>query len=217
QESYCDATLACDGRFYPVHKLVLSTCSEYFEQIFERTQCKHPVIVLKDIKYDDLEALMNYMYVGEVNVLQEKLAGLIKAAECLKIKGLAVPDEDPLSGVEKRNQIRVDTENPHAKRRKRDDSYTHEDRERPAPSRNLRLSQRDHQQISQLESHNDHNQIEPNVIGDTKLTSDNHNQSVESESEQPDSEPSRKQRPDSGPLNQRTTSQKSIPEVSYCS
>ncbi|KAK7082269.1 hypothetical protein SK128_027460 [Halocaridina rubra] len=35
------------------------------------------------------------MYVGEVNVLQTDLSGLIKAAECLRIKGLAVPDEPP--------------------------------------------------------------------------------------------------------------------------
>lgn len=35
------------------------------------------------------------MYIGEVNVVQDKLAGLIKSAECLRIKGLAVPDETP--------------------------------------------------------------------------------------------------------------------------
>lgn len=96
QESYCDVTLACDGKFYSLHKFVLSTCSEYFEQMFDKTQCKHPVIVLKDINSEDLEALLSYMYVGEVNVVQEKLTSLIKAAECLRIKGLAVPDEDPV-------------------------------------------------------------------------------------------------------------------------
>ena len=32
---------------------------------------------------------------GEVDVRQSELTGLIKAAECLQIKGLAVPDEDP--------------------------------------------------------------------------------------------------------------------------
>lgn len=88
-------TLACEGKFYKVHKLVLSTCSEYFEQMFEETQCKHPVIVLKDIKSEELESLLSYMYIGEVNVVQDKLSGLIKAAECLRIKGLAVPDEEP--------------------------------------------------------------------------------------------------------------------------
>ncbi|KAK7056565.1 hypothetical protein SK128_013801 [Halocaridina rubra] len=119
KEAYCDVTLACDGKFYPVHKLVLSTCSDYFERMFERTNCKHPIIVLKDIRHDELEALLNYMYVGEVNVLQNELAGLIKAAECLMIKGLAVPDEAPAK-ESKRSALHRD-ESPHAKRRKRDD------------------------------------------------------------------------------------------------
>merc|ERR1719423_597969 len=95
KDRYSDATIACDGKFYKVHKLVMSTCSEYFEQMFEQTDCKNPVIVLKDIRSEELESLLSYMYVGEVNVVQEKLSGLIKAAECLKIRGLAVPDEEP--------------------------------------------------------------------------------------------------------------------------
>ena len=96
QDQYSDATIACDGKFYKVHKLVLSTCSEYFEEMFALTDGKSPIIVLKDIKGDELESLLSYMYIGEVNVVQDKLAGLIKAAECLRIKGLAVPDEDPM-------------------------------------------------------------------------------------------------------------------------
>ncbi|KAG7176884.1 Longitudinals lacking protein-like 12 [Homarus americanus] len=124
KESYCDVTLACEGKFYPVHKLVLSTCSEYFEEIFNRTQCKHPVIVLKDVKHEELEALLNYMYLGEVNVLQADLAGLIKAAECLKIKGLAVPDEAPTSrsaNKEKRSAIIRDGSPPQSKRARQED------------------------------------------------------------------------------------------------
>ncbi|CAL4092748.1 unnamed protein product, partial [Meganyctiphanes norvegica] len=123
KEAYCDATIACDGRFYPVHKLVMSTCSDYFEEMFERTNCKHPVIVLKDIRHEDLEALLNYMYVGEVNVLQNELAGLIKAAECLMIKGLAVPDEAPSKDSPKESKRgATKEESPQAKRRRRDDS-----------------------------------------------------------------------------------------------
>ena len=74
--------------------MVLIVCSEYFEEIFERTKCNHPFIVIKDIQPSEIEALLNYMYKGEVNVLQELLPGLIKAAEALKIKGLAVPDDN---------------------------------------------------------------------------------------------------------------------------
>lgn len=88
-------TLACEGKFYQVHKLVLSTCSEYFENMFEQTPCKHPVIVLSEIHREELEALLSYMYAGYVNVAETKLARLIKVAELLEIKGLAVPDEPP--------------------------------------------------------------------------------------------------------------------------
>ncbi|XP_047478644.1 transcription factor GAGA-like [Penaeus chinensis] len=90
---YSDATITCDGKFYPVHKLVLSSCSDYFGSIFDATQCKHPVIVIKDIKHEDMEALLNYMYLGEAKVARSLLPELFKAAECLKIKGLAIPDE----------------------------------------------------------------------------------------------------------------------------
>ncbi|XP_066972447.1 longitudinals lacking protein, isoforms H/M/V-like isoform X7 [Macrobrachium rosenbergii] len=91
KESYCDVTLVSDGRFYPVHKLVLSTCSDFFDNLFSRTDCKHPVVIVANVSHKDLEALLNYMYLGEVNVLQTELGNLMKAAEVLKIKGLAEP------------------------------------------------------------------------------------------------------------------------------
>ncbi|KAK4324201.1 hypothetical protein Pmani_005203 [Petrolisthes manimaculis] len=140
KESYCDVTIACDGKFYPVHKLVLSTCSDYFEQMFERTNCKHPIIVLKDIRSQELEALLNYMYVGEVNVLQNELAGLIKAAECLMIKGLAVPDEAPSKDIKENKRSYVSREDsPVSKRRKREDEV------RPSPqNQHIQREPREH-------------------------------------------------------------------------
>ncbi|XP_068235171.1 protein bric-a-brac 1-like isoform X1 [Palaemon carinicauda] len=93
KEVYCDATIACDGRFYPVHKFVLSTCSDYFEQMFEVGEQKNLMIVLTDIGCEELETLLDYMYFGEVNVLQSDLNSFMKAAERLRIKGLAEPSE----------------------------------------------------------------------------------------------------------------------------
>ncbi|XP_045113199.1 zinc finger and SCAN domain-containing protein 2-like isoform X4 [Portunus trituberculatus] len=92
---YADVTLSCEGKFYAVHKLVLSTCSEYFDNIFEQTPCKHPIIVLANIQQAELEAILSYMYDGAVTVSQSNLPRLIKVAELLQIKGLAVPDEPP--------------------------------------------------------------------------------------------------------------------------
>ncbi|XP_066970564.1 modifier of mdg4-like isoform X8 [Macrobrachium rosenbergii] len=95
KERYTDVTITCEGKFYQVHKFVLATCSEYFEKIFQETPCKHPVIVLRDVSCDELEALLNYMYIGSVSVAQSDLARLIKVAELFQIKGLAVPDDPP--------------------------------------------------------------------------------------------------------------------------
>ncbi|CAL4148140.1 unnamed protein product [Meganyctiphanes norvegica] len=113
--NYCDTTIACDGKFYKVNKLVLSTCSEYLHQMLEEANIgsayiAHPIIVLKDIRHQHLEALLDYMYIGEVNVLQSELSSLIKAAEYLQIKGLAVPD-DPKSKYEKRGIQELETVN----------------------------------------------------------------------------------------------------------
>ncbi|XP_045112607.1 protein tramtrack, beta isoform-like isoform X1 [Portunus trituberculatus] len=107
KERYTDVTLACEGKFYQVHKLVLSTCSEYFENMFDHTPCKHPVIVLSEIHREELEALLSYMYAGYVNVAENSLARLIKVAELLEVKGLAVPDEPPSSGKRASNGHRT--------------------------------------------------------------------------------------------------------------
>lgn len=119
KSSFTDATIAVEGKFYPVHKLVMSTCSEYFQDIFARTPCKSPVIVLKDVRSQDMDALLDYMYLGEVNVNQNDLASLLKTAECLRIKGLAVPDEDPTKLRKAPSDERQDS--PPPKRRRHED------------------------------------------------------------------------------------------------
>ena len=68
RELYSDVTLAAGGKYFSAHKLVLSTCSEFFEEMFEKTSCKHPVIVLKDVDSVIMEHLLDYIYLGEVSV-----------------------------------------------------------------------------------------------------------------------------------------------------
>ena len=50
---------------------------------------KHPVIVIKDMEFDNLRSLVEYMYKGETNVAQPMLPAFIKDAESLQIRGLA--------------------------------------------------------------------------------------------------------------------------------
>lgn len=93
QNSLVDVTLVCSDRSLRAHKVVLSACSPFFERVFNDTPCKHPVIVLKDFRGWLVQAIVDFMYRGEISVPQEKLNQLIQAGESLQIRGLigAVP------------------------------------------------------------------------------------------------------------------------------
>merc|ERR1712218_149143 len=87
EKSY-DVTIISEEQQSEAHKMVLSACSPYFKRLLEENPAKHPIIVLKDVSFVHLTALLEFMYEGEVNVAQDQLAALLKAAARLKITGL---------------------------------------------------------------------------------------------------------------------------------
>ncbi|XP_028159268.1 transcription activator GAGA-like [Ostrinia nubilalis] len=92
-----DVTLCCDGGKIKAHKMLLSACSNYFKQIFKENPCQHPVIIFRNFKYEDLNAIINFMYHGEVNIFQEQLESFLITAELLEVKGLTDNAEDESS------------------------------------------------------------------------------------------------------------------------
>ncbi|XP_011686587.1 PREDICTED: longitudinals lacking protein, isoforms A/B/D/L isoform X22 [Wasmannia auropunctata] len=102
-----DCTLAAEGKTLKAHKVVLSACSPYFECLLSEHYDKHPVFILKDVKFKELKAMMDYMYRGEVNISQDQLAALLKAAESLQIKGLSESKTAGSSKTESRPQKAV--------------------------------------------------------------------------------------------------------------
>ncbi|KAK2721977.1 longitudinals lacking protein-like [Artemia franciscana] len=89
EKSFTDVTLACEGQTCKAHKMVLSACSPYFKALLEENPSKHPIIILKDVPFAHLQAILEFMYAGEVNVAQDQLPAFLKTAERLKVKGLA--------------------------------------------------------------------------------------------------------------------------------
>uniref|UniRef100_A0A182JSM2 BTB domain-containing protein n=1 Tax=Anopheles christyi TaxID=43041 RepID=A0A182JSM2_9DIPT len=89
EEDLVDVTLYCEGRRIRAHKMVLSACSSYFKDIFKENPSQHPIIIFKNVKYSDLVSLVEFMYQGEVVVLQESLPTFLHTAELLSVRGLA--------------------------------------------------------------------------------------------------------------------------------
>lgn len=87
-ESLVDVTLACsEGHSIRAHKVVLSACSSYFQTLFVDHPSRHPIVILKDVRFAELRTLIEFMYKGEVNVEYCQLSALLKTAESLKVKG----------------------------------------------------------------------------------------------------------------------------------
>ncbi|KOX73231.1 Protein bric-a-brac 2 [Melipona quadrifasciata] len=84
-ESLVDVTLACtEGPSIRAHKVVLSACSSYFQALFLDHPNRHPIVILKDVRFAELRTLVDFMYKGEVNVEYCQLSALLKTAESLK-------------------------------------------------------------------------------------------------------------------------------------
>ena len=73
-EILTDVTLACGGRVFETHKIMLCVCSTFFRTVLTRQTNKHPIVFLKDIRPKHLEQLLQYMYNGEIHVLQVSYA-----------------------------------------------------------------------------------------------------------------------------------------------
>ncbi|KAG1661322.1 Protein bric-a-brac 2 [Nymphon striatum] len=88
-EKFVDVDITCEGKFIKAHKIVLSACSPFFKEIFSNNPCKHPVVFMNDVNFFDLQAIIEFIYKGQVNVNQKQLPSLLKVASSLQIKGLA--------------------------------------------------------------------------------------------------------------------------------
>ena len=73
-KNFTDVTLACDdGQQVEAHRLILALSSPLFQKLLEKSKHPHPLIYMRGLKSEDLMAIVDFLYFGEANVLQENL------------------------------------------------------------------------------------------------------------------------------------------------
>jgi len=90
EKDFFDVTLSVGPghQHIQAHKLILSACSPFFRGVLKQNQHAHPLLYLKGVGFSELQAVLNFMHHGEVNVAQEELNTFLAVAEELQVKGL---------------------------------------------------------------------------------------------------------------------------------
>ena len=93
---FADVTLACEeGHQVEAHKVILGAASPFFQNLLLRNNHTHPLIYMRGMKYDELVAIVDFLYYGEADIYQEHLDSFLALAEELELKGLSGNMNEP--------------------------------------------------------------------------------------------------------------------------
>ena len=143
-KDFFDGTLACDYEQIQAHKLIISTCSPFFRNVLRRNPYQNPLLYLKGVRFTDLQAVLNFMYHGEVNVAQEDLNSFLAVAEDLKVKGLTQNQASASSNADAGPKSPIKPSIPHIQEK---DPPTKRPRPNPTPSQTQRRQDEDIQEV----------------------------------------------------------------------
>ena len=95
EDDFFDVTLvSADQKQIMAHKVVLSSCSEYFRNLLKTNKHSHPMLCMTGITSIDLGNILSYIYEGEVQIFQENIEKFLNIAQKLKIEGLLSSDTE---------------------------------------------------------------------------------------------------------------------------
>jgi len=89
-ENLTDVTLVCDDqKKYKAHKIVLSACSTVFKNIIDSLPQNASVIYLRGIQHQEMESILEFMYLGVASFYQERMTEFLTVAKNLEIKEIS--------------------------------------------------------------------------------------------------------------------------------
>ena len=86
---FTDVTLACENdKVVKAQKLILSGSSSFFRNLLLVNPRKHPLIYLKGVNMRDLQAVLQFIYLGETKVEKDMVTSFLEVARELDVEGL---------------------------------------------------------------------------------------------------------------------------------
>ena len=93
---FTDVTLACGEKSIKAHKVILAASSPFFSKLLQAHPHPQPLVYMRGVKAEDLSAMVDFIYLGEANILQRNLERFLAFAEELELQGISDGDEHDL-------------------------------------------------------------------------------------------------------------------------
>jgi len=95
EDDFSDITLVSeDKQHVKAHRVILAASSPFFKDLLQTNQHPQPLVYMRGVRGTTLEALVDFIYCGEANVLQEGIDTFLALAEEMQLKGLTGPQPD---------------------------------------------------------------------------------------------------------------------------
>eukprot|EP00092_Neocalanus_flemingeri_P032428 GFUD01035269.1.p1 GENE.GFUD01035269.1~~GFUD01035269.1.p1 ORF type:complete len:353 (+),score=108.56 GFUD01035269.1:36-1094(+) len=108
--SLCDCSLICSDGQLSAHKVILAATSSFFSSVFSLHHHNHPLIYLRGIKTDQMQAVLNFLYSGVANVAEEGVEDFLAVAHDLKIEGLMVKHKKLATAKKRKRKKSINNE-----------------------------------------------------------------------------------------------------------
>ena len=93
---FTDVTLVCnDDQEIQAHKVVLTASSPVFKRMLRNKNHPNPIIYLKDVNFQDMDSILQFIYLGQTTFNQNRINEFLQVAKSLEIKELSKNLEIP--------------------------------------------------------------------------------------------------------------------------
>ena len=94
-DEFSDVTLVCeDMKQFRAHKNILAACSPLFHSLLQSDKSGSSTVYLKGVLHSEMEALLNFIYLGETSVNVERTDSFLSTAKSLEIRELCSDKEE---------------------------------------------------------------------------------------------------------------------------